>query len=192
MKEQLNLYKIVRPILSIVFKLLYLPKIINKENIPKDGGAVLAGTHIWYFDPIAIMASTKRNVYFIAKKELHDGKFKHIFKAAGTIPVDRSKKNPLARAKAEEALRKGRLIGIFPEGTTRKEKNELLPFKYGAVSMAQKANVKIIPFAIIGNYKPFSRIKIIYGSAIDVQKLSLEDANMLLRSKVIALIKDNS
>ena len=192
MKEEMNLYKIVRPILSIIFKLLYMPRIIGRENIPKTGGAVIAGTHIWYFDPIAIMASTKRNVYFIAKKELHEGKFKHIFKATGTIPVDRSTKNPLARAKAESALRDGKLIGIFPEGTTRKEKGELLPFKYGAVSMAQKANVKIIPFAIIGNYRPFSRVKIIYGEAINIEGFSLEEANALLRTKIVELINNNS
>ena len=46
MKEEMNLYKIVRPILSIIFKLLYMPRIIGRENIPKTGGAVIAGTHI--------------------------------------------------------------------------------------------------------------------------------------------------
>lgn len=102
------------------------------------------------------------------------------------------KKNPKARAKAEEALKNGKIIGIFPEGTTLKKKGELLPFKYGAVSMAQKANVPIIPFAIIGNYKPFSRVKIVYGKPLNIQSLTLEEANKLLRSKVIELIDIHS
>ena len=137
------------------------------------------------------MASTKRNVYFIAKKELHDGKFGFIFRWAGTIPVDRSKKNPNARIKAEEALNNGKIIGIFPEGTTIKKKGELLPFKYGAVSIAKKTNSKIVPFAIIGEYKLFSKIKIVFDKPIDISKLDLEEANKLLREKIVNLIEKN-
>ena len=58
--------------------------------------------------------------------------------------------------------------------------------------MAQKANVKIIPFAIIGNYRPFSRVKIIYGEAINIEGFSLEEANALLRTKIVELINNNS
>lgn len=189
MKEELNLYRIVRPVLGFLIKILYWPIIIGKENIPKKGRCVLAGTHIYDFDPILIMASTKRNVYFIAKKELHDGKWGFIFKAAGTIPVDRSKKNPNARIKAEEALNNEKIVGIFPEGTTKKPKGVLLPFKYGAVSMAKKTNSKIVPFAIIGEYKLFSRIKIVFDKPIDISKLDLEEANALLRKKIERLRK---
>ena len=189
MKEELNLYRIVRPVLGFIIKLLYWPVIIGKENIPKKGRCVLAGTHIYDFDPILIMASTKRNVYFIAKKELHDGRWGFIFKAAGTIPVDRSKKNPNARIKAEEALNKEEIVGIFPEGTTKKPKGVLLPFKYGAVSMAKKTNSKIVPFAIIGEYKLFSKIKIVFDKPIDISKLDIEEANDLLRKKIERLRK---
>lgn len=189
MKEELNFYKIVRPILGFLIRILYWPVIIGKENIPKKGRCVLAGTHIYDFDPILIMASTKRNVYFIAKKELHDGKWGFIFKAAGTIPVDRSKKNPNARIKAEEALNQDKIVGIFPEGTTKKPKGVLLPFKYGAVSIASKTNSKIVPFAIIGEYKLFSKIKIVFDKPIDISKLELEEANSLLRKKIENLRK---
>lgn len=191
MKEELNLYRVVRPILAFLMRIIFWPTIVGKENIPKAGRAVLAGTHIFDFDPILIMACTKRNVYFIAKKELHDGKFGFLFRAAGTIPVDRSKKNPNARIKAEEALNNDKIIGIFPEGTTIKKKGELLPFKYGAVSMAKKTNSKIIPFAIIGEYKIFSKIKIIFDKPIDISKLELEEANQLLRTKIVSLIEKN-
>ena len=191
MKEEVNLYRIVRPILAFLIRILYWPVIIGNDNIPKKGRCVLAGTHIFDFDPILIMASTKRNVYFIAKKELHDGKFGFIFRWAGTIPVDRSKKNPNARIKAEEALNNGKIIGIFPEGTTIKKKGELLPFKYGAVSIAKKTNAKIVPFAIIGEYKLFSKIKIVFDKPIDISKLDLEEANKLLREKIVNLIEKN-
>lgn len=191
MKEEVNLYRIVRPILAFLMRIIFWPVIIGNDNIPKKGRCVLAGTHIYDFDPILIMASTKRNVYFIAKKELHDGKFGFVFRWAGTIPVDRSKKNPKARIKAEEALKEGKIVGIFPEGTTKKPKGVLLPFKYGAVSMAKKTNSKIVPFAIIGEYKLFSKIKIVFDKPIDISKLDLEEANQLLREKIIDLIKKN-
>jgi 1-acyl-sn-glycerol-3-phosphate acyltransferase len=191
MKEEVNLYRIVRPVLAFLIRILYWPIIIGKENIPASGKCLLAGTHIYDFDPILIMASTKRNVYFIAKKELHDSKLGFIFKACGTIPVDRSKKNPNARIKAEEALNEGKIIGIFPEGTTKKKKGVLLPFKYGAVSMAQKTNSKIVPFAIVGDYKLFGKIKIVFDKPFSVKNMELDEANELLRNKVIKLIEKN-
>lgn len=107
----------------------------------------------------------------------------------GTIPVDRSRKNPNAINEALKVLNNKQIIGIFPEGTTRKNKGEILPFKFGAVSLAKKSNALIVPFSITGEYKIFGNNLVIrYGKAYKIKDDDLAKENELLRNKVIKLI----
>ena len=69
--------------------------------------------------------------------------------------------------------------------------NILLPFKYGAVSMAKKTNSKLVPFAITGDYKFRSKnLTIRIGKPIDPEE-DLESANKKLRKEMLKLIKEN-
>ena len=68
-----NLYPVLRPLVTLLFKFLYRPKIINKELIPKTGSIILAGNHKHAFDPLFIGVCTKRTIHFLAKKELYKG-----------------------------------------------------------------------------------------------------------------------
>lgn len=149
-------YKIVRPLVSLFCKITFRPTIIGQENIPKEGKLILAGNHTNNFDSLLLISSTKRNIHFLAKKELWQGFKKIIFSHLGLIPVDRSKKDHNALEMAYKYLENNKVIGIFPEGTTEKGRG-LLPFKIGAVKMAAEENAPIIPFIIKGNYKLFSK-----------------------------------
>jgi len=147
------LYRILRPILTLIFKLLYRPTIIGKNNIPKTGRLVLAGNHTNNFDCILLIASTKRTIHFLAKDELIKGWKKIIFKNMGIIPVNRKIHDKNALIKAIETLNKDKVIGIFPEGTINKTEDTIMPFKIGAVKMAKETDSYIVPFTITGNYK---------------------------------------
>ena len=155
MKDAL-LYKITRPIITVLFKLFFTPKIIGKENIPKSGKVILAGNHTSNFDCLLLISSTKRNIHFLAKKELWNGPKKIIFANMGLISVDRKNKDHQALSSSIAYLENNLLIGIFPEGTTEKE-GKMLDFKMGAVKMAKDTNSPIVPFIITGNYKLFSK-----------------------------------
>lgn len=189
MKES-KFYRIIRPILSFLFRMIYNPKIINKENIPKEEGVVLAGNHTHNFDCLCLMSSTKRPIHFLAKIELFRGPFGFIFRSLGLIPVDRKKKNKKALETAYHVLKDNKVIGIFPESTYHKEKGTLLPFKIGAVKMAFETKCKIVPFAIVGKYR-WGRIKIIYGKAYTILSYDLEKENKKLQNKIYKLIEEN-
>lgn len=164
------LYKIVRPIITILFKCLFTPKIYGTENIPVDGKIILAGNHTSNLDCLLLMSATKRHVHFLAKKELWEGPKRIIFSNMGLIPVDRAKKNHSSLENAYGYLRNEKLIGIFPEGTTEKGRG-LLSFKIGAVKMAKETNSKIVPFVIKGKYKLFSKtLRIEFLKPISIKK----------------------
>ena len=192
MKEykDVMLYKLVRPIITFFFKLLYRPKIVGVENIPKSGKVILAGNHTNNFDCVLLMSSTKRNIHFLAKIELSRGIKKIIFNNLGLIYVDRKKKsNGEVIDAAKQYLGSNLVVGIFPEGTTEKGCGYLLPFKIGAVKLSYETNTEIIPFKISGEYKLFSRdLKIIFDKPYKAKK-DLEKSNKELYN-IINNIKD--
>lgn len=192
-KTNTVLYKILKPLIFLLVKILYNPKIVGKENLLKEEGYIVASNHVHAFDPVIIIYSNKRIIHFLAKKELYKGILKQFFLSFGTIPVDRKNKNPKAVNLSIEFLKNNEVIGIFPEGTRNKTKELLLEFKYGAVKMANAANKKIIPCAISGSYNLFKRnLTITYGDPIDTTDLTLEEANKLLRENIEKLLyKEN-
>ena len=164
-------------IITIFFKLLYRPNIIGNEYIPKNQKIILAGNHTSNLDCILLLSSTKRNIHFLAKKELFQGIKKIIFNNLGLIPVDRSKKDSNVLKVAKKYLENNLVVGIFPEGTTEKGCGYLLPFKIGAVKLAYDTDTLIVPFKISGDYKIFSNnLKIIFEKPYKVKK-DLENSN---------------
>lgn len=156
-------YKIFRPIITLLFKFIYKPEIMNSEFIPNRGKIIIAGNHTNIRDCLLLISSTKRQIHFLAKDELMKGVKKFIFKRFGIIPVNRRIKDKSVIPIASKYLENDLVIGIFPEGTTEKGSLHLLPFKIGAVKLSKETKTDIVPFKIIGEYKLFKKnIKIIF------------------------------
>ncbi len=185
-------YRLLKPILGPIFKLYYHPKVIGKEVIPKEGPILIVGNHKHLYDQCLAIISTKRMIHYMAKKEYFDGKMRWFFKMVGCIPVDRSKKDDAATTSALEVLNDGGAIGLFPEGTRNKTEEFLLPFKFGAVSMASKTNATIVPFGITGDYKFRSKNLVMrFGTPFKVGDMDLETANKKLYEEVKSLMEEN-
>ena len=188
--DDVFLYKILRPLITLLFKVLYRPKIIGVNNIKERGRIILAGNHNNNLDGALLISSTKRNIHFLAKIELFKGIKKIFFNNFGLIPVDRSKKNHKSLQMAYEYLKNEKVIGIFPEGTFGKGK--ILPFKLGAVKMAYETGSEIVPFAITGDFKIFSKnLKIEFGTPIRITSDDLEKENVKLRNIVVEMVNNN-
>ena len=129
------------------------------ENIPREGGAILAMNHIGYLD-FALIGTcalpVKRYVRFMAKKELFDNKFVGpLLRGMHHISVDRSSGSASFVA-ALRALKSGEIVGIFPEGTISVS-FELKEFKSGAVRLAIGADVPVIPTAVWGSQRIWTK-----------------------------------
>lgn len=186
------LYRIGRFILGPFFKWYYNPTIIGKENIPKEGAILIVGNHKHLYDQCLSIISTKRFIKYMAKREYFDNKkTRWFFKAVGCISVDRSVHDGKAKGEAIETLKNGGAIGLFPEGTRNKTQEFLLPFKFGAVSMAKKTDAYLVPFGITGDYVFRSKNLVIkYGKTFKVTDMELEEANNLLYETVKKLMED--
>lgn len=190
-KNKMYGFRFLRFVLAPIFKLYYNPTIIGKENIPKDGSILIVGNHKHLMDQCLAIISTKRVIHYMAKKEYFDGKFACFFKLAGCIPVDRSKKDENAKSSGLEVLRNGEVLGLFPEGTRNRTENFLLPFKFGAVSMANKTDSYLVPFGITGDYKFRSKnLTIRFGKPFKACD-DLEKANKKLEEEVAKLMRQN-
>ena len=182
------LYKIVRPIISFLFKILFHPKYIGLENIPEEGKVVLGGNHTNNLDCLLIISSTKRVVHFLAKDSLYKGIKKVLFKNMGIIPVNRLIHDKSALNTAREYLNDNKLIGIFPEGTINRTEDIIMPFKIGCVKMAYDTDAYVVPFIISGKYKLFNNqltIEYLLPYKIDSNDLTYEN------EKLMKLIKNS-
>lgn len=173
-------YLKMRGTLNFLFKVLFRPTIEGSENIPEDGRVVLAGNHTHFMDCISVAAATKRCVHFLAKSELMKPPLKWFFAPFGIIPVHRGQKDKAALSSAIEVLEDDKVIGIFPEGKVNEARGTLLPFKFGAVKMAQVTGSKVVPFVITGRYKFFRKsIKIKFFEPVTISE-NLEESNQIL------------
>lgn len=185
-------YKFFKHTLGHLFNFYYNPKVIGKEKIPVEGPILICGNHKHVYDQCPIIMSTKKVIHYMAKKEYFDGKMAWFFKMAGCIPVNRSIKDENAKSQALEVLKDNGAIGLFPEGTRNKTDKFLLPFKFGAVSMAQKTNATIVPFGLTGDYKFRSKnLTIRFGEPFKVENMTLEEANEKLYKEIEKLMKQN-
>ena len=131
----------------------------GSENIPRSGGAVLVSNHISYldfiFDGLAALPQ-KRLVRFMAKESV----FRHrisgpLMRGMKHIPVDR-KNGEAAYQHALDSLRSGEIVGVFPEATIS-QSFTLKSFKSGAARMAQEAGVPLIPMALWGTQRLWTK-----------------------------------
>ena len=190
-------YKVLRPFVKVWYIIKFRPTVIGKENIPKKGPIILAGNHKHVHDQYNVLIVTRRVVHYMAKDEYFKGKYAFFYKLVGCIPVNRSTHDENAKNMALEILNNNGAIGIFPEGTRNKTlgtKDEvvLLPFKFGAVSMAKKTGALIVPFGISGEYTgKKGKLTTYIGKPFSVKDMELEEANALLREKILKLMKKN-
>jgi len=134
----------------------YRIDVVGAENIPLEGGAVLAINHIGYVDFVfaGIPADDRghRLVRFMAKEDAFTHRVSGpLMRSMSHIPVDRAAGSASFRA-AVEALKAGELVGLFPEATMSRA-IDVKDLKSGAVRMARAAKVPLIPMAVFGTQR---------------------------------------
>jgi 1-acyl-sn-glycerol-3-phosphate acyltransferase len=163
-------YVMCRAILRFLFFALYRLEAVGKANVPETGPVVLCGNHTSLIDPPLLGAPLKRKVHFMAKEELfHVPVLGAAITRLGAFPVKRGGVSKESIRHSIRLLQEGRMMGIFPEGT---RKNAGGMGKKGAAMLALKSEATVIPVAIVGHYKPFRKMTIIYGAPVDISEFA--------------------
>lgn len=157
-------YKIAVIILKIFVFLMFKLETHHSENFNNYyGRCIICANHISMLDPVILAISSRRKICYMGKKELFENKFLgYIFGKLGAFPVDRSGVSFSAIKNSLTILNRDEVLGIFPEGTRVTEYNEENA-KPGIAMIANKANSKIIPVYINGQYKFRGKIDIYFG-----------------------------
>ncbi|HET8594959.1 MAG TPA: lysophospholipid acyltransferase family protein [Intrasporangium sp.] len=186
-------------VLGPLLKLLFRPWVEGEDHIPAEGPAILASNHLSFSDSVFLPIVVSRRVTFLAKSDYFTGRgvkgrlTAAFFKAIGQLPVDRSggKASSAALSSGLRVLRRGELLGIYPEGT-RSPDGRLYRGRTGVARLALEGKVPVIPVAMIGTDKAqptgkklphIMRIGVRIGRPLDFSRYEgMEDDRFVLRS----------
>ncbi|MDI2589133.1 lysophospholipid acyltransferase family protein [Psychrobacillus sp. NEAU-3TGS] len=188
------LYSFAKTVVYGILKPIYRFEVIGAENFPKEGGILLCSNHIDNLDPPVVGINAPRPVNFMAKEELFNLPIlKSILPGVRAFPVKRGMSDRDALRRAIKLLKDGEVVGLFPEGTRSKD-GQLGKGFSGAGFFALRGEANVVPCAIIGPYKPFKRLKVVYGDVIDMQpyrerKASAEEVTEVIMARIAELLE---
>jgi 1-acyl-sn-glycerol-3-phosphate acyltransferase len=164
------------------------------EHVPERAPAILASNHLSFLDSIVVPMNVPRPVYFLGKADYWDSwRTRWFFEGTGVVPIKREGEGAgdAALATGVEILKRGDLLGIYPEGT-RSPDGRLYRGKTGPVRMALEAGVCIIPIGLsgtdqampTGSYLPKrEQVTIRFGAPLDLSRYrERRDDPFVLRS----------
>ncbi len=145
------------------------------ENVPAEGGVIMACNHQSYLDPPLACCMLARESRYLARSTLFTfGPFRWLLRSVGAMPLGRGESDRSALRRAEADLRAGWLLTLFPEGT-RTSDGSLGRIKPGVASLAMRAGVVVMPVYIHGAFEVWPRtrrlprpapVSILYGKPI--------------------------
>lgn len=153
-------FNIARRVVAVLCGLIFGLRIKGQENLPAKGGFILVGNHLHNLDPVFMLTSCTRPVFFMAKQELFKPfGLRQLITWAGAFPVNRGKMDRSAIKHGQCVLQEGIGLGIYPEGTRSLSRkiDHVLP---GAGLFATGGDYLIVPCAITGSERlPFNGAK---------------------------------
>jgi len=171
-------YGLVARITGPLVRTLYRLRAEGIENVPSEGGFVLAANHNSNFDPwpLGLPIFPDRYLRFMAKSELYWPPLNRLLKAGGAFPVRRGEADTKAIETAVELAREGHVVVMFPEGTRRKKglrKKWRAKAHTGAARIALEAGVPLVPAAIKGTDRlaRLAPLRVAYGKPISLDDL---------------------
>lgn len=195
------MYNLIKTFFCGLFTVLFRWKVTGLENIPSEGGVIIAANHISLWDPPVIGTRSPRPIHFMAKEELFKiPVFGWAIRKLNSFPVRRGGADRGAIRTALELLNQGKIVGIFPEGT-RSKTGKLGNPAPGVALIAAKAGVPVVPAAVIGTNKVFShgcflpQFRVKFGQPIYVvkgkmDKEALDDLSTRMMGAISRLLEE--
>jgi 1-acyl-sn-glycerol-3-phosphate acyltransferase len=189
----------LRPILRIIGRIFWDLQYEGTENIPAQGGVIIAANHQTYLDPFWIGTRISRPLRFLAWSVALDwpvvGKMMRLL---GAWPLQVEGSDPGAIRKSLQWLRNGGVVVIFPEGARGQPDGSMIRFKGGAIRIALEAGVPILPVTIRGGNRVWpagrrlprmGKVEIVFHPPYEVTQLTGEETRACARRETEALAR---
>jgi 1-acyl-sn-glycerol-3-phosphate acyltransferase len=190
----------LRPIARALIHLRYRVRVADPGNVPASGPVIFASNHIGVIDGPLLAIFAPRPVHALTKIEMFKGRLGSFLWHSGQIPLDRFNPDPRAARLCVRALREGRAVGIYPEGT--RGAGDLERFHRGAAYLALVTGAPVVPVTMLGSREPGgtnsslprrgATIDIVFGEAWRTEQSPwprtrehVEKASLLLREHML-------
>jgi 1-acyl-sn-glycerol-3-phosphate acyltransferase len=169
-----GVYWFFKAILYIFFKVFHRLEVVGSENVPEEGGVIVAANHVSYLDPPLMGAALKRQATYMAKEGLFKIPILGAVIRLFSVPIRRGRPQPSTIKEAVNRLKKGELIVMFPEGSRSVDGN-ILDAKRGIGVIAAISRMPVVPALIKGTEKALpvgarflrpAKITVIFGNPI--------------------------
>lgn len=185
------LHSLLRPLAVLLLNLFCSIEVEGEENLPEEGAFILAGNHTGLLDSLIVSVACKRPVNFVMTNEVFSWPYAgRIVGFFNVISVE-AKKGLQAINIAVDALNKGKVLAIFPEGKCTEDGN-LNRFHRGVARMQRLSNTPLVPFAIYGGFEAWPiaglpkphKIKVQIGQPLDCRDLKEKEIVETLKDRV--------
>ena len=176
------LWRLIRFVVRLVFAIMLDVHVVGRQHVPETGQLIIASNHLSWVDVPLIPAYLKRRVVYMAKEETFKGIGGRFIRFLGSFPVRRGEADRQSLRAAEQQLKSGGILCIFPEGT-RSKTHTLAQAHAGTGMIALRSGAPVLPVAIYGSeyaFKKFRpRITMVFGEPIILapkgKKITRED-----------------
>jgi 1-acyl-sn-glycerol-3-phosphate acyltransferase len=146
-------YLLVKAVFWLPVKIFFRFRVTGRNRIPRRGPLVVVANHTSFLDPILLGSAFPRVIHFFVLQRMYDlMRLCWFYVGMGTIPVGGGDGDHQAIRAAMKALDRGRVLGIFPEGS-RSPDGQLGMGKLGTAYIAAKTGVPILPAYISGAFE---------------------------------------
>lgn len=179
---------LLKPLFYVLSRIFFKIRCVGRENIPNEGGFILAANHISAPDPVFVYTSIKRPIHFMNKQEnFEKGLFRWLYIHFNAFPVNRGGADKSAIEYSVKILNSGQILGIFPEGTRSKDYTPQSA-KAGVALIAREAKADVLPVSVYADNraKPFSKITIRFGELMPYESLGFTGSGRSDELKTVA------
>lgn len=192
------LYEMLRWFAKFVFAIAIRLRVFGLHNVPTEGAYIIASNHLSWTDIPLIVLRIPRKVVYMAKEEYFNSKMAWLIRFLGAFPVRRGEADRQALRAGEEQLKKGNILGIFPEGT-RSRTRTLAKAHAGMGMIALRTGVPVVPVAIWGSEKALKtfrpRVTLSYGEPVvlkprgkKITREDIDEATELVMQRIAAMM----
>ncbi|MGA2229419.1 MAG: lysophospholipid acyltransferase family protein [Tepidisphaeraceae bacterium] len=193
------LWKTLQMPARILTSLMFDLQVHNVENVPAEGGVLLAANHQSNLDPVLVAVRLRRPVSFLAKEELFKNFFlRNLIESLHAFPIKQNSGDLGAVRETMRRLEEGHVLNVYPEGT-RTDDGKIQPLQKGIALIIRKTAAPVVPVAIEGSFYAWTKgrkvprpgkIDVMYGKPMRFEGMKADEILTGLHGALVALLEE--